>query len=76
MSLPDLEIHTADEEDGRSDGSKGDGSDVEEDGVERDPLEIMASAFESGEYHLLPLDIKVQALEYLVDLALEVRRFV
>ncbi|CAM9141658.1 unnamed protein product, partial [Sphacelaria rigidula] len=58
-------------DDGRSDRSKGDKSDGEEDGVERDPLEIMASAFESGEYHLLPLDIKVQALEYLVDLAME-----
>lgn len=76
MPQPDLENYTADEDDGRSDRSKGDKSDGEEDGVERDPLEIMASAFESGEYHLLPLDIKVQALEYLVDLAMEVRCFV
>lgn len=57
-----------------SDGSK-DGSD-EEDGIERDPLEAMVAAFEADEYHVLPLEMKVQALEYLVDRAMEVSFFI
>lgn len=56
------------------DGSDGeDGSDKEEDGVERDPLKAMVAAFQAEEYHTLPLEMKVQALEYLVDRAMEVR---
>lgn len=60
--------------DAGSDGAGGseDDSEDEEDGVDRDPLEALCAAFQAGEYHLLPLEMKVQALEYLVDRAMEV----
>ncbi|CAN0565900.1 unnamed protein product, partial [Ectocarpus sp. 12 AP-2014] len=38
---------------------------------ERDSLETLCLAFQAGEHHLLPLEMKVQALEYLVDRAME-----
>lgn len=59
-----------DGEDGDSDESE---EEEEEDGEERDPLETLCLAFQAGEHHLLPLEMKVQALEYLVDRAMEVR---
>lgn len=45
---------------------------AETDEEERDTLETLCSAFEAGEHHLLPLEMKVQAIEYLVDRAMEV----
>lgn len=59
-----------DGEDGDADESE---EEEEEDGEERDPLETLCLAFQAGEHHLLPLEMKVQALEYLVDRAMEVR---
>lgn len=61
--------------DGSESGSEEEESEDEdeEDGEERDPLETLCLAFQAGEYHLLPLEMKVQALEYLVDRAMEVR---
>lgn len=61
---------------GDGDGEDGDADESEEeeeDGEERDPLETLCLAFQAGEHHLLPLEMKVQALEYLVDRAMEVR---
>lgn len=56
---------------GRGEGSEGE-EEAETDEEERDTLETLCSAFEAGEHHLLPLEMKVQAVEYLVDRAMEV----
>ncbi|CAM9422977.1 unnamed protein product [Ectocarpus sp. 12 AP-2014] len=56
----------------RQGGSGGcSGSEEEEEEEERDSLETLCLAFQAGEHHLLPLEMKVQALEYLVDRAME-----
>lgn len=56
----------------RGKGSDADEEEDEADEEERDTLETLCSAFRAGEHHLLPLEMKVQALEYLVERALEV----
>ena len=64
-------------------GRRGEGSDGEEEEEEEEEeaetdeeesLETLCLAFEAGEHHLLPLEMKVQAIEYLVDRAMEVRK--
>ncbi|CAM9758464.1 unnamed protein product, partial [Ectocarpus fasciculatus] len=55
----------------RGGDSGGSGSEEEEEEEERDTLETLCLAFQAGEHHLLPLEMKVQALEYLVDRAME-----
>lgn len=57
---------------GGSDSEEEEEEDEEEEEEERDTLETLCSAFQAGEHHLLPLEMKVQALEYLVDRAMEV----
>ncbi|CAM9928096.1 unnamed protein product [Ectocarpus sp. 4 AP-2014] len=56
---------------GGSGVSSGSEEDEEEEEEERDSLETLCLAFQAGEHHLLPLEMKVQALEYLVDRAME-----
>lgn len=60
-------------EDYGDDGDGADSEEEEEEEDERDPLDTLCSAFQAGEHHLLPLEMKVQALEYLVERAIEVR---
>ncbi|CAN0070518.1 unnamed protein product [Ectocarpus sp. 6 AP-2014] len=59
----------------RRGGGNGGGSsseeEEEEEEEEMDSLETLCLAFQAGEHHLLPLEMKVQALEYLVDRAME-----
>ncbi|CAM9859737.1 unnamed protein product [Scytosiphon promiscuus] len=66
------ETEAAGEADAEIDGAVS-ASEEEEDGLSSSggDSDTLCSAFQAGEHHLLPLEMKVQALEYLVDRAME-----